>query len=129
MRCTPGSTSSPTPTSPTSTPASCGTRGRFPCHASHSTSHSGTVATSTDASPELTRRLAHDTAPLPTNNSSAPTMAALRHSTRPGAGAPRARAHATSTLPASRKRTAPSVKGGMVSTPQRMARYVEPHTT
>jgi len=50
-----GSTSSATPTSPTTTPTSCMTRGRFPWYASHSTSQSGTVATSTEAIPELTR--------------------------------------------------------------------------
>src|SRR5688572_9307542 len=75
-----GSTSRPTPARPIPTPMSLVTRGGCPCAHSQSTSQSGTVATRSDAIPELTRCSAHDTAPLPMNSSRHPTTAELFHS-------------------------------------------------
>jgi hypothetical protein len=116
-----GSTSNPTPTRPSATPPH-GQPGRFPWATSHSTSHSGTVATNSDVIPELTRCSAHETAPLPINSRSAPTMAELRHSSAVGAAAPRHLTIPYIKLPATRNRTAPIAKGGIVATPQRIAR-------
>ena len=92
--------------------------GRFPCQRSHSTSQSGTVATSTELSPEETRWLAQETAPLPMKSRSAPTTAEAFHCANVGFLAPRKRHHTYNNVPADRKRIAPIPNGGIVSTPQ-----------
>ena len=92
------------------------------------TSHSGTVATRRAVSPEGTYCAAQHTSPLPPTTMNTPEMVAALHSDGFGTGAPRRRDTTARITPAARKRVPPRRKGGIVSTPKRIARYVDPHT-
>jgi hypothetical protein len=87
-----------------------------------STIQIGTVATSTAARPDGTCCSDHTTPPLPPRKSRPPVTTAHVQFVRVGVGAPRARAHAYSTAPATRKRTPAMRKGGSVSMAYAMAR-------
>ena len=119
----PGSRSSPRPQKPTATPASvprC-TRSR-PMVERMSTSHSGTEAMSSAASPAGTSRSATVTRPLPPAGSSRPTSPAaarLRGATR--TRCPRAARNASMATPAIAKRAPAPSSGGTSSTITRMA--------
>ena len=81
------------------------------------------------ARPDGTLCSAQTTPPLPHRSISPPMRNAGGRSRAAMRDAPRYFTHASSRPPATRYRTDAIVNGGIVSTPQRIARYVEPHTT
>src|SRR6185437_13250155 len=91
--------------------------------------NNGSLAMATAAMPEVTFCSAKQTRPLPSNNSSTPVIAALRHCRRVGGLTPRKRSHAYIAMPAAEKRIAASANGGNPVNPIRMPRYVEPQIT
>jgi len=119
--------SSPTPASPMASPRAgfAPNRARFTA-ASMISSHSGTVAISSDASPDGTVRSATDSAPL-APSSSAPTSAQPSHCARLGRSPRRASGNRIS--PATRYLVPAISSGGRLSTATRIAKYVLPHTT
>ena len=86
--------------------------GRCPRIAAKMPIHNGADATATAVIPEETVCSARLTMPLPSNSSSTPITAALRHCGAVGAGTPRQRRNPYIRLPAIRKRTPPSRNGG-----------------
>ena len=85
--------------------------------------NSGIVETTTAATPEETPSdCARATLPVPPTRSSVPMSAELRHSTGIGLGTPRTRKKPYSRPPATKKRPASIVYGGMVSMANRVAR-------
>jgi hypothetical protein len=93
------------------------------------TMKSGSTATRRAARPDAIRSSAQTTPPLPQRSISPPVRNAGPRSRRATRGAPRTFANRRRALPATRYRTPDRVKGGIVSSPQRIARYVEPQTT
>ena len=91
-----------------------------------STIHKGVVPIMSATSPEGTRCSAHTTAPFPPVSSRSPTTAAAPHSKRTGAKSPRRRLNAKRSPPAMTNRMPADTNGGMVSTTNRIARYVDP---
>jgi hypothetical protein len=120
-----------TPTNPTSNPIITPGRGRnAPCHSqSKSTIHIGTVETRSAVMLDETCCSAHVTPPFPTKSNNVPMIAADRHSILVGGFAPRKRAQPYKRRPAIMNRVPAIMNGGMVSTPKRIARYVDPQTT
>ena len=88
---------------------------------------SGVAAIISAHRPEGTVRSAHESVPLPSSSSSAPTIAELRQLMGSGRASPRARLKRIEAkrLP-SRKREPAIRNGGIVSTATRMPKYVEP---
>ena len=85
--------------------------------------NNGTVATASAATPEATPECsARVTPPLPQASNRKPIMAAERHCTALGAGAPRQRIKPYIKLPAIKNRTPAIINGGQDSMPMRMAR-------
>ena len=118
---------SATPASPTSSPSTGAKprRTRF-SPASKPSSHSGTVAISSDASPDGTVRSAYDSAAF-APSISRPTIAHPSHCAR--LGLPPLITTGNMIAPAIRKRPPAISGGGSVSTATRIARYVLPQTT
>ena len=73
-------------------------------------------------SPEGTYCPAQHTRPLPPTTMKTPEIVAAFHSERFGMGAPFAREMTARMTPAMKNRVPPRRKGGIVSTPKRMAR-------
>ena len=80
---------------PSATPAATSPCGRCPPGAIHSssTNHNGTVAQSSDVSPDGTHCSAQHTVAVPPTTSNAPAIVAARHSAHAGRGAPRHHAY------------------------------------
>ena len=97
-------------------------------NASNNTSHSGTVVIIKDAMPDGMRCSAHESTPISQSKSAMPTIAVEIHCLLVGAASPAMRRQTKRIAPAIRKRKASDIKGGIVSTTNQIARYVEPQT-
>ena len=119
-----------TPPKPISKPMIARQLGLMPLglNASNNTSHSGIVLIIKDAMPDGTRCSAHESTPLLQSKSAMPTIAVEIHCLLVGAASPAMRRHAKRIAPAIRKRKPADINGGIVSTVNRIARYVEPQT-
>jgi hypothetical protein len=119
-----------TPAKPIARPDVASRLGRPEAPISHDTAgvSSETVQHSTAASPLGTRNSPHATRPWETVNISMPVIAAEPRARGLGRRAPRHSAKPVIRLPANRQRAAISVQGGIVSTPTRRARKVDPQT-
>src|SRR6185436_2812734 len=95
---------------------------------SNKTSQNGDVEIINAAMPEGTVLSARATSPLPPSSKRVPTMAVDFQFPRVGISSPAARRQMTRIAPEIRKRNDACMNGGMVSTANRIARYVEPHT-
>jgi hypothetical protein len=105
----------------------CGHRPKNPPHTEASM---GWTAMIVAATPELSpRSSASVTSPTPPISSMTPISDALRACRRVGHAAPRHRAYAPSRTAAMTKRVAWSTNGSNVSSPYRIARYVDPQIT
>jgi hypothetical protein len=86
----------------------------------------GRIATISAVIPDGTVCSAQTTAPFPPTSRRPPTIVALFQWDIVGLTAPRARPKAYRIKPERRKRTAAMRNGGVVSTANRIARYVDP---
>ena len=125
-----------TPTAPSSSASQLTGPIRWPFSTrSARTIQIGTVAISSAVRPAGRVCSAYEAAPFPNASSIVPTTAMPSHCARRGRSVARSsappprRAMGNSTAPAIRYRIAAMASGGMLSTPTRIATYVEPHTT
>ena len=129
----PGSSSTARPTKPSRTPTTVIGVGQSRPLARSTTTHSGTPATSSAASPDGRWACsASVTPPLPPHSSSPPIATALtscRGVDRKTATPRRSSRNTVTSTAATRKRALAVSSPGRLSTTYRIARYVEPHTT
>src|SRR5688572_6733171 len=95
---------------------------------SNNTSQKGDVEIIRAAMPEGTLFSAQATSPLPPSNSAVPTIAVDFQFPRVGAGSPAMRLQAYRIAPEIKNLSPACINGGMVSTANRIARYVDPQT-
>src|SRR6266542_2811177 len=128
-----GLASSAAPAKPTASPSAPSRVSRWPVAMRSKTAiQSGMVAMTSELIPVSTLVSAQATPVLPPRKSAAPTTAAAAHSRRPGRSrslSPRRIDQTYRSAPATRNRSAPIRKTGMVSIASRIPRYVDPQTT
>lgn len=112
----------PTPTSPSTTPAISRRVTGSPTRRPNTVIHKGMVATSTAVTPVETDRSAALIRPLPMTKRKTPATAVPIHCRRSGHGSPRMRAKAIMMPPEAMKRAKPRRKGGNPSRATAMAR-------